>query len=148
MNAPVADLLDALETYYDTAPRASATTEEVGPFTLFLRADELEPKPSARRRRLMREGRIVTVAAYDDDGRVVGGGSHGPWGGTTELAGIAVLPRMCRHGVGAALTHALVADAGARGLATVFLSAQDDSVARVYERVGFRRVGIACTGEA
>ncbi len=28
--------LDAIEAYYDTVPRAAATTEEVGPFTLFL----------------------------------------------------------------------------------------------------------------
>lgn len=28
--------LDGIETYYDTVPRAAATTEEVGPFTLFL----------------------------------------------------------------------------------------------------------------
>ena len=28
--------LDAIETYYDTVPRASAITEEVGPFTLFV----------------------------------------------------------------------------------------------------------------
>ncbi len=28
--------LDAIEAYYDTVPRATATTEEVGPFTLFL----------------------------------------------------------------------------------------------------------------
>ena len=41
--SPAADLgtvgrvrLDAIETYYDTVPRAAATTEEVGPFTLFL----------------------------------------------------------------------------------------------------------------
>jgi ribosomal protein S18 acetylase RimI-like enzyme len=31
--------LDEIEAYYDTVPRAAATTEEVGPFTLFL-ADE------------------------------------------------------------------------------------------------------------
>jgi hypothetical protein len=30
----------------------------------------------------------------------------------------------------------------------VFCSAQDDAVARVYESVGFRRVGIACVAEA
>jgi len=30
----------------------------------------------------------------------------------------------------------------------VFLSAQDDAVARVYERVGFQRVGTACVAEA
>src|SRR3954451_11919197 len=28
--------LDAIEAYYDIVPRAAATTEEVGPFTLFL----------------------------------------------------------------------------------------------------------------
>ncbi len=32
-------MLDALERYYDTAPRAGASTVEVGPFTLFLRTD-------------------------------------------------------------------------------------------------------------
>ena len=34
-----AELLGRIERYYDQAPRASATTEEVGPFTLFLRSD-------------------------------------------------------------------------------------------------------------
>ena len=33
-------LLSTLETYYDAAPRPLALTEEVGPFTLFLRRDE------------------------------------------------------------------------------------------------------------
>jgi predicted GNAT family acetyltransferase len=42
------------------------------------------------------------------------------------------------------VTAALVADARARGCGTVSLSAQDDTVARVYERVGFVRVGTAC----
>ena len=32
-------LLKTLETYYDAAPRPSADTEEVGPFTLFVRTD-------------------------------------------------------------------------------------------------------------
>jgi ribosomal protein S18 acetylase RimI-like enzyme len=256
-----APVLDVLETYYDTAPRASATTEEVGPFTLFLRADEdgypyyarprlgladdvtaddvrrtrerqraleapetfewvhqttpsllpaareaglevaecpllvlgpagasaAEPADGshrvvrvspdqddlalvlgtvsagfrgtdevatatatalARRRRLMDAGLVAMVVAYDEDGEPVGGGAHGPRGATTELAGIAVLPRARRRGVGEAVTRALVADARDRGVETVFLSAQDDAVARVYERVGFERVGTACIGEA
>ena len=49
---------------------------------------------------------------------------------------------------GAAVTAALVADARAKGVRTVFLSAQDDTVARVYERVGFAQVGTACIAEA
>jgi hypothetical protein len=36
---PSDPLLAELETYYDTAPRASARTEEVGPFTLFVPTD-------------------------------------------------------------------------------------------------------------
>jgi ribosomal protein S18 acetylase RimI-like enzyme len=92
-------------------------------------------------------GLLVVVAAYDEDGRVVGGGSHAPRGAATELTGIAVLPRARRRGLGQAITAALVADARRAGSRTVFLSAQDDAVARVYERVGFRRQATACTAE-
>jgi ribosomal protein S18 acetylase RimI-like enzyme len=249
--------LDTLETYCDTAPRASARTEDNGPFTLFLRAAEdgypyyarprlglgevavsaddvrrarerqreldapetfewvhettpsllaaareaglaveqcpllvlADPLPPtrecpvrvhvldadsdlvpaamaairagfagtddvvvpteravARRRRLVGAGLISMVVALDSAGTVVGGGAHGPRDGATELAGIAVLPRARKQGVGEAVTRALVSDARARGVGTIFLSAQDDAVARVYERVGFRRVGTACLG--
>jgi N-acetylglutamate synthase-like GNAT family acetyltransferase len=254
-------VLDVLEAYYDAAPRPSATTEAVGPFTLFVRSDpalwhyyarprlglptstRIQPEEVARvrarqrqlgapeafewvhestpsllgaaradglavarcpllilppqaplgarpadgvttevltagsprlpevmgaigagfaqtddvrlpddsrvdrRREQIRRGLIGTVAAYDEQGNVLGGGSHGPRGTTTELAGIAVLPRARRRGAGAAITVALAADARARGLRTVFLSAHDDTVARVYERVGFVRVGTACIAE-
>lgn len=95
----------------------------------------------------MRKGLLVMVAAYDESGALVGGGSHSPRGTTTELTGIAVLPRARRRGLGAAITHALVNDAIDRGIETVFLSAQDDAVARVYERVGFVRVGTACVAK-
>ena len=248
-----AGLLGTLETYYDAAPRPSATTEECGPFTLFLRSDPtgwpfyarprlglddevaaddvrgtrerqrrlgapetfewvhettpsvvaaaraaglsvaenpllvldgtvatdathrvegigaddprlprvlgavgagfrgndtVTPTAPGHRRTLMEAGRLIVVAAFDESGEVVGGGSHGPRGTTTELTGIAVLPRARRQGLGAAITHALVTDAGRRGVDTVFLSAQDDTVARVYERVGFVRVGTACVAAA
>jgi ribosomal protein S18 acetylase RimI-like enzyme len=249
--------LDTLETYYDTAPRASATVEELGPFTLFLRADEdgwpfyarprlglpagttitaddvrrvrerqrelgapetfewvhettpsllaaatkagltvhqcplmvlapgsspaaasssgsarvleadspelgevvaavgagfagrdeVEPRDAAGQAALIRAGLVRMVGGYDGQGAVVGGGSHSPRGTTTELAGIAVIPRARRQGIGAAITAALVMDARDRGIDTVFLSAQDDTVARVYERIGFQRVGTACIAE-
>jgi ribosomal protein S18 acetylase RimI-like enzyme len=110
--------------------------------------DAFEPKATVRRTRLIREGLVVTAAAYDDRGEVVGGGSHAPRGRTTELAGIAVVPRARRQGLGEALTTLLARDARDRGLETVFLSAQDDAVARIYERVGFERVGTACIATA
>lgn len=249
-------LLTTLETYYDAAPRPMATTEEIGPFTLFLRAveegwpyyarptlgydgpinaahvdavrdrqrelavpetfewvhetsptllaaaresglqvaecpllvlpgladtvtppfpdecevrtlgadspdiaaavaavsagfagrDELEERSPERHQDLLRSGLLAMAGAYDVQG-AVGGGSHSPRGTTTELAGIAVIPRARRQGIGAAITATLVADARDRGVETVFLSAQDDTVARVYERIGFQRVGTACIAE-
>ena len=92
-------------------------------------------------------GLLRMVGAFDGDGPV-GGGSHSPRSGVTELTGIAVLPRARRAGVGAALTAALVQDARTSGTGTVFLSASSDEVAAVYERVGFVRVGTACVAEA
>lgn len=114
----------------------------------FSESDEVTPRPALRQPVMMRAGLLAMVAAYDGQGAVLGGGSHGPRNATTELTGIAVLPRARRQGVGAAITAALVDDARARGVRTVFLSAQDDAVARVYERIGFVRVGTACIAEA
>jgi ribosomal protein S18 acetylase RimI-like enzyme len=109
--------------------------------------DTVRPRPGTRHAALLRDGLLAMAGAYDGQGTAVGGGSHGPRGAVTELTGIGVLPRTRRRGIGAALTAALVADAHERGARTVFLSAQDDTVARVYERVGFFRVGTACIAE-
>lgn len=257
MLSRVTPLMSTLETYYDAAPRPLATVEEVGPFTLFLRAteagwpyyarpslshegtftaadvervrerqralgvpenvewvhettptllsaargaglqvaecpllvlpdgagtvtpplpdeyrvsmltadardiaavaasvsagfgdrDDYEPRAPGPLPDLLRSGLMAMAGAYDGQG-AVGGGTHSPRGATTELTGIAVLPRARRQGVGAAITKVLVDDARERGCTTVFLSAQDDSVARVYERIGFQRVGTACIAEA
>ena len=248
-HTPPSSVLGVLECYYDAAPRPSATTEESGPFTLFLRSDaggwpyyarprlgldtevtaddvlrtrarqrdlgapetfewvhqttpsllaaargagleveenpllvldepvaagpthrvqvlgpddpllpevvgvvgagfrgtdRVEPGDPGPRPGLIAAGLLTVVAAFDEAGVVVGGGSHGVRGPTTEVTGVAVLPRARRRGLGAAIARALVADARGRGVETVFLSAQDDAVARVYEHVGFVRVGTAC----
>jgi ribosomal protein S18 acetylase RimI-like enzyme len=113
----------------------------------FTGTDEVDPRPLGAAAELLRSGLMAMAGAYDGRG-VVGGGSHSPRGTTTELAGIAVIPRARRQGVGAAITALLVADARERGVTTVFLSARDDTVARVYERIGFQRVGTACVAEA
>ena len=249
-----AGLLALIERYYDAAPRASATTQEVGPFTLFLRSDprgwpfyarprsgeDVAPTADDVRTVLERQrelaipqqlewvGEVVPglVAAARDAGMVVhehplmvlaqplpapqvpgvevrllagddptlgavhsaigagfeesddvgsadapylrdrvvsglirlfgayesgeplGGGSHQPNDAVTELTGIAVVPRARRRGVGAAITAALVEDAHALGVSTVFLSAGSQRVADVYARVGFTRVATACIAEA
>jgi ribosomal protein S18 acetylase RimI-like enzyme len=112
----------------------------------FAGSDEPEPSAPGSMPGLMRSGVLAMAGAHDEQG-AVGGGSHAPRGAATELTGIAVLPRARCRGVGAAVTAALVADARARGIETILLAAQDDAVARVYERIGFRRVGTACVAE-
>lgn len=113
----------------------------------FAGSDHFEPQDPGRRGDEIRSGLLVLVAAYDERGAVIGGGSHSPRGTATELTGISVLPRARRRGVGAAITRALVDEAKRRRIETIFLSAQNDAVARVYEGVGFTRVGTACIGE-
>src|SRR3954454_7170253 len=59
----------------------------------FAGRDETVLRPVDLRRQTVRDGLLVTAAVYDEHGDVVGGGSHSPRGDTTELTGIAVLPR-------------------------------------------------------
>lgn len=126
------------------SPDLAAVAAAVG--AAFAESDEPEEGEPGRLPELLASGLVAMAGAYDEQGPV-GGGSHSPRGATTELTGIAVLPRARRRGIGASITAALVADARERGIATVFLSAQDDAVARVYERIGFQRVGTACIAE-
>lgn len=109
----------------------------------FRESDEVEPpryRPSAA---TVERGLLRMVGAFEG-GAAIGGGSHGPRGTCTEITGIAVLPRARRRGIGAAIAAALTADATRHGVDTVFMSAQSDTVARVYARIGFVRVGTAC----
>jgi ribosomal protein S18 acetylase RimI-like enzyme len=94
------------------------------------------------RERLRRRRTVMAVAELGDG--PVAGGSHQPVGDVTEIVGVATLPAFRRRGLGGAVTGALVADALANGTELVFLSAGSDAVARVYARLGFRRVGTAC----
>jgi ribosomal protein S18 acetylase RimI-like enzyme len=92
--------------------------------------------------------RYAVVTVDDQPGAgAVGGGCYAPVGGVAELLGIGVLPAFRRRGLAAAVTHTLAADALARGTTTVFCSAGDDDVARVYAEIGFNRVGTACIAE-
>ena len=94
----------------------------------------------------MAAGITVTVVAEDADG-VLAVGSHQPVGGVTEVVGIGTLPACRRRGLGAAVTAALAADARRTGADVVFLSAGDERIARMYGRLGFRRVGTAGLAE-
>ncbi|MFC6008535.1 GNAT family N-acetyltransferase [Angustibacter luteus] len=109
-------------------------------------AAELDPARVERLRAGIRSGEQVRAVARTDVGPVASGGyQHAA--GVAEVVGIGTLPISRRRGIGAALAGVLAREAFARGEHTVFLSAQDEDVARVYERVGFRRTGTSGIAE-
>ncbi|MFD8590456.1 GNAT family N-acetyltransferase [Streptomyces sp. NPDC059637] len=87
------------------------------------------------------------VAAAVEGGVALCAGQHQPVDGVSEIVGVGTLPAARRRGLGLAVTAALVADARSRGAGTVFLSAGDDDVARIYARLGFRRAATALIAE-
>ncbi len=94
----------------------------------------------------IRKGLTVVAAAVDDVAAHCSG-QHQPIGAVTEIVGVATLPTARRRGLGLAVTAALVADARSRGVETIFLSAGDDDVARIYARLGFRHIATALIAE-
>ena len=78
-------------------------------------SDDVVARPVARLPGADRAGPLVMVAAYDEDGRVAGGGSAAPRGGAAELMGIGVPPVRPAPGLGSAITRALVGAVRAAG---------------------------------
>lgn len=92
----------------------------------------------------------MQFGAFDTaTGAALGGGAHipRPESGASEVTGIGVRPSARRRGIGTALASAMAAHARSTGIETVFLSAESDTVASLYRRVGFRRIGTACDAE-
>lgn len=125
---------------------AGTATGETGPEAVREAARLVPAELSSFVRDRMVRGITVTVAAFDGD-EPVSVGSHQPVGPATEVVGVATLPAYRRRGIGAAVTAELVRDALHRGVEMVFLSAGDDEIARVYRRLGFRRIGTAGAAE-
>jgi GNAT superfamily N-acetyltransferase len=96
---------------------------------------------------LLGEGAVRMAVAESDTEGVLAVGRTLPVDGVTEVMGVATLPSARRRGLGAAVTRALAEDARGLGVGTVFLTASSAAVARVYERVGFRRVATAYSAE-
>jgi GNAT superfamily N-acetyltransferase len=92
----------------------------------------------------LRSGRArIAVAVHRDDG-ILAAGQYLSAKGVAEVVGVATLPSAQGARLGSAITWALVEDAQEHGIGTVFLSAGSDRIARIYGRLGFRRVGTAC----
>nr|BFE75214.1 hypothetical protein GCM10020092_085150 [Actinoplanes digitatis] len=64
-----------------------------------------------------------------------------------EIAGVATLPSARRRGYASQLTASLARRALHDGADLILLSASDDDTARLYSKVGFRRIGTACIAE-
>ncbi|MDX3849540.1 GNAT family N-acetyltransferase [Streptomyces sp. AK02-01A] len=86
----------------------------------------------------IRAGRTTVVAAIEDGLALCSGLFPRPVGGVTELCAVATLPAARRRGLALAVTAALAAEARGLGVKTVFLCATDETVARIYARLGFR----------
>jgi ribosomal protein S18 acetylase RimI-like enzyme len=92
-------------------------------------------------------GRIATAVVESPAEGILASGLYQRAGDIAEIAGVATLPAVRRRGYASQLTATLARQALADGVATVFLSAGDDDIARLYSRVGFRRIGTACIAE-
>jgi ribosomal protein S18 acetylase RimI-like enzyme len=97
-------------------------------------------------RERLRSGRSVLATASGPNGPLAAG-SYQLADAVAEITGVGVLPASRRRGLGAAVTRTLAFDALAHGAHTVFLSATDATVARVYARLGFREIGTAMIAE-
>ena len=92
----------------------------------------------------IRAGGRGRVGAFSDGSGPVGGGSHNPRRQISEMVGVGVLPAFRRHGLAGAAAHLLARQALDSGVTTIFCGAESIDVARVYERLGFRRIGTTC----
>ncbi|MDG4832051.1 GNAT family N-acetyltransferase [Solwaraspora sp. WMMD1047] len=108
---------------------------------------ELAPDVLAEERARAVGGRQVSALAELPGIGAVACGTAMRVDDVAEITGVATLPSVRRRGVGAALTAALTRRMLDLGTDLVFLSAGSEDIARVYLRVGFRRLGTACIGE-
>jgi len=82
---------------------------------------------------------VMAVAA---DGTCAGGGQAvPPRGGVSEVAGIAVVERFRRRGLGGAITARITERLFAAGADVAWLEASGEDSWRVYERIGYRPAG-------
>jgi ribosomal protein S18 acetylase RimI-like enzyme len=102
---------------------------------------------AARERRRAAAGRKITVLAESATEGALASGAAQRVDDVAEIVGVAALPSARRRGLGAAVTAALARRLLETGTDLVFLSAASNEIARVYLRVGFRRIGTACIAE-
>jgi ribosomal protein S18 acetylase RimI-like enzyme len=122
------------------------TVEPAGP-----RERDLVPAPADEAiesaRKGTAEGRLAHAVVDSPADGILASGMYQRVRDVVEIAGVATLPSARRRGYASQLTATLARHALHEGAHLIFLSAGDDDVARLYSRIGFRRVGTACIAE-
>jgi ribosomal protein S18 acetylase RimI-like enzyme len=98
-------------------------------------------------REMFAGGDYLTAVAESPAEGIVATATSQRSGDVAEVVGVATLPSARRRGYASQLTATIAGRLLKEGVHLVFLSAGDDDVARLYTRVGFRRVGTACIAE-
>jgi ribosomal protein S18 acetylase RimI-like enzyme len=101
---------------------------------------------AGERRRIL-TGRLTGAVTESPTEGVLASGFTQIVDDVAEVVGVATLPSARRRGYASQLTASLARDALHSGANLVFLSAGDDDTARLYSKVGFRRIGTACIAE-
>ncbi|HEX5201390.1 MAG TPA: GNAT family N-acetyltransferase [Actinoplanes sp.] len=146
---PAASPLEGVAAAAAEAPQAESAlvTEEAGAKERDAATETLsEALVAGFRERAAAGGYVTAVVTSPTDGIVATGAlmrDHD----TAEIAGVATLPAARGRGYASQLTATLARHALDAGASLIFLSAGDDDVARLYARVGFRRIGTACIAE-
>ncbi|MFI7573180.1 GNAT family N-acetyltransferase [Micromonospora sp. NPDC049497] len=120
---------------------------DAGPAQRDAAVTELDAAVVDEERTRIADGRRLSVLAGTPAEGPLASGMAMRVGDVAEIAGVATLPVARRRGLGAAVTALLARELLAAGTDLVFLSAGSEEIARVYLRVGFRRVGTACVAE-
>jgi len=122
---------DDLRAYLTVGRRAFGAGDE---------AEASDAEVEARRER--RDVGTALIGLVDGEPVAVAAATP-PLDGLSEVAGIGVLERARRRGIGGAMTAAAARDAAARGAELVLLAPGSDDAQSVYERVGFRPAEIS-----
>ncbi|MGC4749291.1 GNAT family N-acetyltransferase [Micromonospora sp. DT201] len=126
---------------------AGTAPGEAGPAERDAAVTELELAALEEERARIADGRRISALAGTPTEGALASGIAMRVDDVAEIAGVATLPAARRRGLGAALTATLARELRAAGTDLIFLSAGSEDIARVYLRVGFRRIGTACIAE-
>ncbi|WP_442933793.1 GNAT family N-acetyltransferase [Micromonospora sp. CPCC 205556] len=126
---------------------AGTATGDAGPAERDAAVTELDVAALDEERTRIADGRRVSALAGTAGQGALASGMAMRVDDVAEIAGVATLPSARRRGLGAAVTATLAHALRDAGTDLIFLSAGSEEIARVYLRVGFRRIATACIAE-